>query len=197
MPDTESGGEAVVMQGRGMSKEEVRLLGQDIRFIKLGGAQLRRDGRPFFLGRTYFMLLAVVAGVFVAAFVALRKRIRDAQNAALVRGKRANKVAVQRFRTAKRHMEAQNRRAFYEEMLRALWGYVSDKFNIPVANLTKENVREELQKRGVAPEEAQSFTEIITRCDEAQYSPAAEVRMNDVYAEGVELISRIESVIKR
>ena len=143
------------------------------------------------------MLLAVVAGVFVAAFVALRKRIRDAQNAALVRGKRANKVAVQRFRTAKRHMEAQNRRAFYEEMLRALWGYVSDKFNIPVANLTKENVREELQKRGVAPEEAQSFTEIITRCDEAQYSPAAEVRMNDVYAEGVELISRIESVIKR
>ena len=74
---------------------------------------------------------------------------------------------------------------------------MSDKFNIPVANLTKENVREELQKRGVAPEEAQSFTEIITRCDEAQYSPAAEVRMNDVYAEGVELISRIESVIKR
>lgn len=196
-PDEAAGGEAVVMQGRGMSKEEVRLLGQDIRFIKLGGAQLRRDGRPFFLGRTYFLLLAAVAGAFAIAFAALRRRIRDAQNAALVRGKRANKVAVQRLRAAKRHMEAQDRRAFYEEMLRALWGYAGDKFNIPVANLTKENVREELQKRGAAPEEAQRFTEIITRCDEAQYAPVASVRMSDVYAEGVDLISRIESAIKR
>jgi len=196
-PDTKGGGESVVVQGRGMSKEEVRLLGQDIRFIKLGGAQLRAQGRPFFLGSTYFLLLAAISGAFVMAYVFLRRRIRDGQNLALVRGKRANKVAVQRFRAAKRYMEEQDRRAFFEEMLRALWGYMSDKFNIPVANLTKENVREELQMRGVAADEAQRFTEIITRCDEAQYSPAASVRMNDVYAEGVELISRIESVIKR
>lgn len=196
-PDTAAGGEAVVMQGRGMSKEEVRLLGQDIRFIKLGDARLRRDGSPFLFGRTYLLLLVAIVGAFAAVFAALRRRIRDAQNVALVRGKRANKVAVQRFRAARRHMEAQNRRAFYEEMLRALWGYASDKFNIPVANLTKESVREELQRRGVAADDAQSFTQIITRCDEAQYSPAAEVRMNDVYAEGVELVSRIESAIKR
>ncbi len=196
-PDTKGGGESVVVQGRGMSKEEVRLLGQDIRFIKLGGAQLQAQGRPFFLSNTYFLLLAVILGESVMAYVVLRQRIRERQNLALVRGKRANKVAVQRFRAAKRYMEEQDRRAFFEEMLRALWGYMSDKFNIPVANLTKENVREELQMRGVASDEAQRFTEIITRCDEAQYSPAASVRMNDVYAEGVELISRIESVIKR
>ena len=94
-------------------------------------------------------------------------------------------------------MEEQNRHAFFEEMLRALWGYMSDKFNIPVANLTKENVREELHKRGVSSEDSQRFTDIITRCDEAQYSPVESARMNDVYSEGVNLISRIESVIKR
>ena len=94
-------------------------------------------------------------------------------------------------------MEEQNRHAFYEEMLRALWGYMSDKFNIPVANLTKENVREELHKRGVSAEESQRFTAIITQCDEAQYSPAASAQMSDVYSEGVDLISRIEAVIKR
>ena len=82
-------------------------------------------------------------------------------------------------------------------MLRALWGYMSDKFNIPVANLTKETVRGELHKRGVAPEESQRFTAIITRCDEAQYSPVASARMSDVYAEGLDLVSRIESVIKK
>mgnify|MGYP003263912189 CR=1 FL=1 len=196
-PDARGGGDAVVMQGRGMSKEEVKMLGQDIRFIKLGGAQLRSERVPFIFSAAYWILLLGVLALFTMIYVALRKQIRESQNVALVRGKRANKVAVQRFRAAKRYMEVQNRHAFYEEMLRALWGYMSDKFNIPVANLTKENVREELHKRGVSSEDSQRFTDIITQCDEAQYSPVETARMNDVYSEGVNLISRIESVIKR
>ena len=197
-PDVRGGGgDAVVMQGRGMSKEEVKMLGQDIRFIKLGAPQLRATGAPFLFGAAYWGVLCAVLALFAAIYVALRRQIRESQNAALVRGKRANKVAVQRFRAARRYMEEQNRHAFYEEMLRALWGYMSDKFNIPVANLTKENVREELHKRGVSAEESQRFTAIITQCDEAQYSPAASAQMSDVYSEGVDLISRIEAVIKR
>lgn len=196
-PDANGGGDAVVMQGRGVSKEEVRLLGEDIRFIKLGSAQLRTVAVPFLFSGAYWILLAGILILFALAYAALRHRIRESQNVALVRGKRANKVAVQRFRTAKRYMEEQNRHAFYEEMLRALWGYMSDKFNIPMANLTKENVREELHKRGVAAEDSQRFTDIITRCDEAQYSPVESTRMGEVYSEGVNLISRIESVIKR
>ena len=196
-PDARGGGDAVVMQGRGMSKEEVKMLGQDIRFIKLGGAQLRSERVPFIFSAAYWILLLGVLALFTMIYVALRKQIRESQNAALVRGKRANKVAVQRFRVAKRYMEEQNRHAFYEEMLRALWGYMGDKFNIPVANLTKENVREELHKRGVSAEESQRFTSIITKCDEAQYSPAASAQMSEVYAEGVDIISRIEAVIKR
>ncbi len=196
-PDARGGGDAVVMQGRGMSKEEVKMLGQDIRFIKLGGAQLRSERVPFIFSAAYWILLLGVLALFTMIYVALRKQIRESQNVALVRGKRANKVAVQRFRAAKRYMEEQNRHAFYEEMLRALWGYMSDKFNIPVANLTKENVREELHKRGVSSEDSQRFTDIIAQCDEAQYSPVETARMNDVYSEGVNLISRIESVIKR
>lgn len=198
-PDTRGGGsgDAVVMQGRGMSKEEVKLLGQDIRFIKLGGAQLRSERVPFIFSAAYWILLVGILVLFAMIYIALRRQIRESQNVALVRGKRANKVAVQRFRAAKRYMEEQNRHAFYEEMLRALWGYMSDKFNIPVANLTKENVREELHKRGVSSEDSQRFTAIITQCDEAQYSPVESARMGDVYSEGVNLISRIESVIKR
>lgn len=196
-PDERAGGDAVVMQGRGMSKEEVRLLGQDIRFIKLGGAQLRSERVPFIFSAAYWILLVGVLVLFAMIYVALRRQIRQSQNVALVRGKRANKIAVQRFRAAKRFMEEQNRHAFYEEMLRALWGYMSDKFNIPVANLTKENVREELHKRGVSAEDSQRFTAIITQCDEAQYSPVESARMSDVYSEGVNLISCIESVIKR
>jgi hypothetical protein len=82
-------------------------------------------------------------------------------------------------------------------MLRALWGYMSDKLNIPVSSLTKESIREELQRRGCPAEDAQLYTDIISRCDEAQYSPAESIQMSDVYKQGVSIISRIESSIKR
>ncbi len=194
-PDASGTNESYVVKG--LSKEDVRLLGQDIRFIKLGRAQLRTLAGPFLFSGAYFILLGGILLLFVLVYAALRKQIRDSQNTALVRGRRANKVAVQRFRAARRYMDEQNRQAFYEEMLRALWGYMGDKFNIPVANLTKENVREELLKRGVAAEEAQRFSSIVTRCEEAQYSPATSARMSDLYREGLDLLSSIESVIKR
>ena len=136
---------------------------------------------------TYFVSLLLIAAAFVALYFALRRMIRDSKNTVLVRNRRANKVAVQRFRAAERFMREQNRHAFYEEMLRALWGYMSDKLNIPVADLTKEKIRDQ----------ARRFTEIISRCDEAQYSPSASVGMNEVYAEGVNIISHIESIVKR
>jgi len=127
----------------------------------------------------------------------LRLLIRESRNVALVRGKRASKVAVQRFRAARKYMEAQNRHAFYEEMLKALWGYMGDKFNIPAANLTKETIREELYRRGVAASDAELFCEIISRCDEAQYSPSTTNTMEEVYADAVDIISKIESIVKR
>jgi hypothetical protein len=181
----------------GLSKEDVKLLGQDIRFIKLGHSNITLQVAPFMGSTRYLLLVALIVVLFIIAYVALHKRIRDRQNTVLMRGRRANKVAIQRFRTAARFLKEENKHAFYEEMLRALWGYMGDKFNIPVANLTKENVREELNKRNVQPELAQRFSEIISRCDEAQYSPIADTRMSDIYNEGVEFISKLESVIKR
>lgn len=181
----------------GLSKEDVKMLGRDIRFIRLGSAGLRAAGAPFIFSGGYFAAVAAILAAFAAMFFALRKRIRDNRNTALVRGRRANKVAVQRFRAAARHMKEDNRRAFYEEMLQAMWGYMGDRLNIPVADLTKENVREELHRRGVEAAMSQRFAEIVTRCEEAQYSPAGAGAMDDVYAEGVDFVSAVESAIKR
>jgi hypothetical protein len=92
-------------------------------------------------------------------------------------------------------MREQDRRAFYEEMLRALWGYLGDKFNIPVADLTRDLVRAELSRRG-ASTEAEQVIAVIARCEEAQYSPAATTEMNSLYEEGVDVISKIEKIAK-
>ncbi len=197
-PDGSGGSTAIPSQILpGIAKEGVRQLGSDIHFIKLGEPSLRSSAMPLMFSTTYFMLLALMVLIFVVAYVVLRRSIRNNRNVVLVRNRRANKVAVQRFRSAERFMKGGNRHAFFEEMLRALWGYMSDKLNIPVADLTKENIRHELQRRGVTVEQAQYFTDIISQCDEAQYSPAESVQMEHVYADGVKIISHIESVIKR
>ena len=129
-------------------------------------------------------------------YFVLRKRIRDSRNIALVKGRRANKVAVQRFRMAQKYMAEYNRHAFYEEMLRALWGYISDRFNIPVADLTKESIREELTRRG-ATEQAREVIAIISLCEEAQYSPVESATMDEIYSQGIDIVSKIESVVKK
>ena len=195
-PDASGGLSGAPVIG-GVSKEEVKLLGQDIRFIKLGSAGLRPVRSVFVGSAGYWTCLALLLALFAGASIYLRKRIKEMQNVTLIRGKRANRVALQRFRAAAKYMDQNDQHGFYEEMLRALWGYMSDKLNIPVANLTKENVREELRKRHIAPETIQQFIDIIIACDEAQYSPMASAQMNEVYAEGVNIISELESTLKK
>ena len=193
-PDTKSTASSQMVTTVG--KQDVRLLGSDIRFIKMTRPQLSAVVAPFILSPLYFMVLLLLVVLAVVAYFVVSKRIRDNKNTALVKGRRANKVAIQRFRAAERYMREQNRRAFYEEMLRALWGYLSDRFNIPVADLTKESIREELNRRG-ATEEAKDVTAIISQCEEAQYSPIESVTMDQVYGKGIEIVSRIESIAKK
>ena len=180
----------------GVKREDVRLLSEDIHFIKLGNANLRTVVVPFILSPSYFIIMMVLVLFAVVAYAVIRKHIRDNSNVVLVKGKRANKMAVKRFRIAEKYMREQDRRAFYEEMLRAMWGYLSDKFNIPVADLTRDVVRVELSRRNAAVE-AETIIAVIARCEEAQYSPAASADMKDIYEEGVDAVSKIESAIKR
>ena len=179
-----------------VGKQDVRLLGSDIRFIKLVKPALHKQSSPLVLSPLYFVIVVMMLLVTVALYFIVGKRIRDSHNTVLVKGRRANKVAVQRFRAAERYMREQNRHAFYEEMLRALWGYISDRFNIPVSDLTKESIREELTRRGAA-DQAKAVIAIISQCEESQYSPIESATMSEIYSKGIDIISKIESLVKR
>ena len=179
-----------------VGKQDIKLLGSDIRFIKLTRPNLHTVVSPLVFSPLYFVIVVAMVLLSVALYFVISKRIRDSHNSVLVKGRRANKVAVQRFRAAERYMREQNRHAFYEEMLRALWGYISDRFNIPVADLTKETIREELTRRG-ATEQAKDITAIISLCEEAQYSPVESATMTEIYGRGIEIVSKIESIVKK
>lgn len=174
----------------------MRQLDRDIRFIHIGELPKVISALLIF-SPIYWLCLVVIVAIFIVVYVLLRKRIRDNRNIVARRMKRADKVAIQRLRMAERSMSEGVRHAFYEEMLRAMWGYISDKFNIPVSNLTKETIREELFRRGVAMSVAEEFCEIISRSEEAQYAPSTDGEMGVVYAEAIDVISKIEDVVKR
>ena len=181
----------------GVNKEDIKFLGQDIRFIKLGNGHLRSVDAINMARSTYLVVVLLIVIATILAYVYLRRYLRDLHNNALMKGKRANKVALLRFRAAEKYMEAGQQRGFYEEMLRGLWGYVSDRFNIPVANLTKENIREELDKQGVEQADIEQYMSVISECEYAQYAPAASGKMRELYTAGVEIVSKFESVIHR
>lgn len=174
----------------------MRQLDRDIRFIHTNSLSATK-GDAFVLTPIFWLIVVAMLSLFAAVYVALSKRIRDNRNVVARRMKHADKMAVKRLRMAEHSMKEGNRHAFFEEMLRAMWGYISDKFNIPVSNLTKETIREELYRRNVSSSLAEQFCEIITRSEEAQYAPSADGEMSDVYTLAIEVISRIEESIKR
>jgi hypothetical protein len=174
----------------------MKQLDRDIRYIHTGKLQ-PRAAAIFIYSPMWWLVVVAMVALFVAIYVVMRRRIRENRNIVARRMKRADKVAVQRLRLAQRSMQEGNRHAFYEEMLRAMWGYISDKFNIPVSNLTKETIREELYRRGVSASDAEQFCLIISRADEAQYAPSTDGDMGDVYGDAIEIISKIEAVVKK
>lgn len=181
----------------GISKEDLKILGKDIRFIRVGAPGLVQRDRLFMWSWGYFLVLALLAGVFAGLLVYLRKLIRERRNVALVRNKTANKAAVRRLKAARRLLAENREGQFYEEILRALWGYLSDKLGIPVAALSKDNVREELLRRGVSEEDVKQLLFIISECEYARYAPGEVTGMSNMYQASLDLLGRFEAKIKR
>lgn len=181
----------------GIDKEDIKFLGRDIRFIKLSEGEFEQRGKVFMFGGLWWTVVAGMIALFGAVVAWLSSYLKQMRNQATLKGKRANKVALARFRAAEKYMKEQNTRGFYEEMLRGLWGYLGDKLNIPASDLTKENVRETLTRKGVSVEDVERYVGLITDCEYAQYAPSAGIHVEDAYLRGVEAISRLEAVINK
>lgn len=199
MADTTGGASLTPSGGMvgGLSRKDLEILNRDIRFIKHDSPNLKPQGKVLMCSTAYFIIVGVLVALFIVLLIVLQRRIRQMKDAAMMRGKRANKVVIARLKVAEEFMKEGNQRRFHDEMLKALWGYLSDKLNIPVANLTKENVREGLLKRNVPVEEINRYVNLISDCEYAQYSPAESTSLQDVYRTAVEIISKFESYFRR
>lgn len=179
------------------NKESVKMLGKDIRFIKLDDSSLRPKGDFFFGTVGYYLCYLIPLLLFVVFAVIYRQKALENANVAKVKTKKANKVATRRMKLAGKLLAENKKNEFYDEVLKALWGYISDKLSIPVSQLSKDNIEAELTNYGVQEVLIAEFIGVLNECEYARYAPGNENEaMDKVYSASVEVISKMENSIK-
>lgn len=180
------------------SKEDLKVLGQDIRYIKTGETRLTQKDDYLFGSMSYWLWYIVPLALFIAFMVVYRKQAMENANVAKVRTKKANKVATKRMKNAGKLLSEKKSEAFYDEVLKALWGYISDKLSMPVSQLSKDNIEEELQKHQVGDELIKAFIDTLNDCEFARYAPGnQDEKMDKIYSSAIDVISKMENSIKR
>ena len=179
------------------NKEDLKVLGEDIRYIKQNEVTLQPKGSFFYGSMTYWLFYIIPALAFIIFFIIYRKQAAENANVAKMRTKKANKVATKRMKLAEKLLSENKKDAFYDEVLKALWGYISDKLNIPVSRLSKDNIEEKLRNHGVNEELIKEFLNALNDCEFARFAPGDENQaMDKVYSSSIEVISKMENSIK-
>ena len=179
------------------NKEDLKVLGEDIRYIKQNEVTLQPKGSFFYGSMSYWLFYIIPALAFIIFFIIYRKQAAENANVAKVRTKKANKVATKRMKLAGKLLSENKKDAFYDEVLKALWGYISDKLNIPVSRLSKDNIEEKLRNHGVSEELIKDFLNALNDCEFARFAPGDENQaMDKVYSSSIEVISKMENSIK-
>lgn len=194
-----------VAKGSGSAKvsdftgqEDLQMLNKDIRYIKTGSSK-QHSLDDFFFGSTgYWCSLIILAVIFISLFVIFRQRAIENANITKQRGKRANKVAAKRLKKASRLMADNKSGEFYDEVLRALWGYVGDKLAIPVEQLSHDNISQRLAERQVDEVTISEFMGALDECEFERYAPGdPKGNMNKVYDKAMRAIEKIEETMKK
>jgi hypothetical protein len=178
----------------GVNKQQVVNLGNDIRYISTSSPRLAKKG-AFFMGSPLFYI--VIGLIAVSYFLADRLLARGAKlrgDVKRTRNRKANKVARMRLKQAQLYMKENLHTPFYEELHKAMLGYVSDKLAIQFAEMQRDTIRETLEQKGAGEENIESFMTLLDDCEMARYSQSGGAgAMAEQYEKATETISNLEN----
>ncbi len=193
-----------IAKGKGSSTASVQdfteqsKVATDIRYLKKENRVSFSPGVNLWGTTGFWLAYLVPFGIFGVLLGIYRKRAIENANVAYAREKKANKAAIRRLKTADKLLHQKKYDAFYDEVIRALWGYVSDKLTIPTSELTKENVAQKLAAKGVSAENTSLFIRTLEDCEFARYAPGDKNEaMDQTYASALRTITEIDNEIKR
>ena len=171
---------------------------RDILHIKTGDLHLKQEHSYAVEGFGYWLWYIIPLILLAAVLFYYRKALKARSDMQLMRTKRANKVAQKRLRAAKQWMRAGDKNKFYAEVLTALWGYLSDKIQIPVSELNKENISAELTNYGATDEVIAAVIEVLNNCEFAQYAPELSGNdMESIYSAAADAMDKLENTKRK
>lgn len=197
--DVEKGKGSSNTAAQNYSKEEIEMLNSDIRYIKTRKPDYINADEASLLGTSRIWLLYVITLVIflILVFVFRRYTVANADVAGR-RVRKASKAATKRLKTARKLIAAGDANAFYEETMRALWGYVGDRLNMPASELTRDNIREKLTERDATAELTDQFIAALDECEFARFAPGdAAQTMDKVYAAAEDVINKMEGELRK
>ncbi|MBN2000814.1 protein BatD [candidate division KSB1 bacterium] len=183
--------------GSGFSKEEVRLIGQEIRFIKLNAGMFSRLGYKNYTSGLFFVFLFLPMLTLGGAVGFRIRSDKLAKNVAYARRSRANKIAMRRLSKAKNLLHESTQKEFYAEISRSLLGYAADKLNISQAGIISSELYRMLIERGVDSDLLDRYRSLIEECDFQRFAPAniTEHEMTTFYEDGKKVIIKLEKAL--
>lgn len=181
----------------GMTKEDVKFIGSDIRFIKKNKFEVKKKGKLFFGSWLFIFLYILSLAIFIVLYIVMREKIKQNANLVLVKNKKANKISRKRLKTAAQFLKQNDKSQFYNEILKALWGYLSDKLSIPVVDLSRETALGHLQKHQLNPELIANVMQLIENCEFAHFAPSSDAfQMDKIYNEASDIIGELENKLR-
>ncbi len=178
----------------GISREDVKYVGKDIRFIKDSAGKLLKSADLIIRKQSFYLGYAIALLLFLVILFARREHIRRNADITAVRNRKAGKVAAGRLKEASVCLKKGETDRFYEEILKALWGYLSDKLNIPVSDLTRSSALAALTEKGIDEEKIRILTGLLDKCEYARYAPASSgTEVTAIYDEASGFIRSVEN----
>ena len=189
--------DAVTVVAGGIIPKDVKSLGSDIRFINTRNPGLSPKGDYFVGSASFWIILALLMVVTVVCWAVLRRFAARKADVAGTRNRKATKMALKRLQLASTFLKQNLYTAFYEELHKALLGFISDKLNIPVAELSRDRMTEALSEGNVTEKNISAFIALLDACEFARYAPdAGHDAMAAHYDAAVDVISSIDSEMK-
>ncbi len=176
-------------------QQDIKLLGSDIRYIKTASADVFKDGEGFYDSALYYILLLLGPVLFIGALFYRRWMTEYNSDIVRVRSREASRMAAKHLAFAQKELTAGNRSAFYDAVAKGLYGYLSDKLNIPVSDLNKENIITQLQTRKLDSAIITQLVDTMDLCEMARFAPVTGISEQQVFDKAKNTINEIEDKI--
>ena len=177
----------------GVNKEEIKLLGKDIRFIKNSNPKFTKKDWYFFGSALFYTFSSFPFILFLGFLIYRRNYTEDNASESVVKSKKASRMAKKRLSLGKKYLVAKQNERFHEELSKALWGYISDKLSIPVSDLSRETITEKLKQSNVNEELINKLMALLDHCEFVRYAPSmGSSEMGTTYEQAILIISEIE-----